>query len=212
MLGLAVVLAVGSLGVADAAGLTASLRRAPEPARLTALTLPAPPPPAPAGPAWEGRDIDGDGAPDFANPTGEAPRGHDAFGYGYFHASRDGGARAHEGVDYDSSPGQTVVAPISGYVSKIGFAYPGDTRLRYVEIENPALHLEARVFYVDPSVAVGDTVALGKPIGTALSLQRRYRGITNHVHLEIAEAGRRIDAETVILARRNDSGLMAAMN
>jgi murein DD-endopeptidase MepM/ murein hydrolase activator NlpD len=221
MLGLAVVLAVGSLGVADAAGLTVSLRRAPQPpaAQLTALTLPAAEAPAP-GPAWEGRDIDGDGAPDFANPTGEPPRGHDAYGYGYFHASRDGGSRAHEGVDYDSRPGQAVVAPISGYVSKIGFAYPGNTRLRYVEIENPALHLQARVFYVDPSVAVGDTVALGRPIGTALSLQRRYRGITNHVHLEIAEAGRKIDAERVILARRDPGphagpetgGLMAAMN
>jgi hypothetical protein len=104
------------------------------------------------------------------------------------------------------------VAPISGYVAKIGFAYPGNTRLRYIEIDNPALKLEARVFYVDPSVRVGEAVALGKPVGTALSLQRRYHGITNHVHLEVAEAGRKIDAQTVILARGPDTGLMAAMN
>jgi peptidoglycan LD-endopeptidase LytH len=81
-----------------------------------------------------------------------------------------------------------------------------------VEIDNPALKLEARVLYVDPRVAVGDTVALGRPIGTAHSLQVRYPGITNHIHLEIAEGSRKIDAQTVILARRSDAGVMAAMN
>jgi hypothetical protein len=81
-----------------------------------------------------------------------------------------------------------------------------------VEIENPALKVTARALYVDPSVHEGDTVRLGEPIGTAVSLQRRYPGITNHVHLEIAEAGRKIDAQTVILAKRDDGALMAAMN
>jgi murein DD-endopeptidase MepM/ murein hydrolase activator NlpD len=161
---------------------------------------------------WEGADFDGDGAPDFANPTGGMPRSHDAFGDGFFHAARDGGRRPHEGVDYDATPGQTVVAPIAGEVTKIGFAYPGDTHLRYVEIENPVLRLTARALYVDPSVREGDTVRLGQPIGTAVSLQRRYPGITNHVHLEIAEAGRKIDAQTVILAKRAGGGLMTAMN
>ena len=213
VLALAAAVAVGSLGAAEAAALTGSLRPADHaaPVEVAVASLPAAAP-APAGPEWQGADIDGDGAPDFANPTGEAPRGHDAYGDGYFHASRDGGARAHEGVDYDARPGQTVLAPISGYVAKIGFAYPGNTRLKYVEIENPALHLEARVFYVQPRVEVGDTVELGKPVGTALSLQHRYRGITNHVHLEIAEAGRKIDAQTVILAKGPDSGFMSAMN
>lgn len=215
---MAAAIAVGSLGAAEAAALTGGLRHDPAPeasVQLAALTAPSMSDiaaPKAAGPAWEGVDLDGDGAPDFANPTGEPPRGHDAFGDGYFHAARDGGSRAHEGVDYDARPGQTVVAPISGYVAKIGFAYPGNTRLRYIEIDNPALKLEARVFYVDPSVRVGEAVALGKPVGTALSLQRRYHGITNHVHLEVAEAGRKIDAQTVILARGPDTGLMAAMN
>lgn len=186
----------------------------PPPVRLTA----APAPPVhldlgPPPPRWEGRDIDGDGAPDFANPTGGDPRGHDQFGDGYFHASRSGGARQHEGVDYDSQAGQTVTAPISGYVARVGFAYPGDERFRYVEIENPALHLQARVFYVDPQVQVGETVQLGHPIGTAHSLQGRYAGITNHIHLEIEERGRKIDAQTVILARGGPAaGVMAGMN
>jgi murein DD-endopeptidase MepM/ murein hydrolase activator NlpD len=151
---------------------------------------------------WEGADLDGDGQPDIANPTGHAPRQVDAYGEGRFHASRDGGEREHEGVDYVAAAGQAVEAPISGYVAKIGFAYPDDQTLRYVEIDNPALHLTARVFYVDPKVAVGDTVAVGHPIGQAHSLQRKYPlGITDHVHLELAEGGRKVDAATLIVAR-----------
>jgi murein DD-endopeptidase MepM/ murein hydrolase activator NlpD len=191
-----------SVGLADASVRTGLHLAAPAP--RPAVQAIAPLPARPAGPAWAGLDLDGDGAPDFANPTGHAPRGHDAFGDGWFHARRDGGAREHEGVDYDARAGQAVMAPISGFVSKIGYAYPGDTALKYVEIENPALNLQARVFYVDPEVQIGQPVALGTPIGQAHTLQRRYPGITDHVHLEVAEAGRKIDAQTVILARGPD--------
>lgn len=152
---------------------------------------------------WDGLDVDGDTTADFANPTGGEPREHDAYGDGYFGASRDGGHRDHEGVDYVGAPGQAVVAPISGYVTKIGFAYDDSTSLKYVEITNPALSFEARVFYVDPQVRVGDAVALGDVIGKAADLTRRYpRGMTNHVHLEIKDqSGQRVDAAKLITAR-----------
>lgn len=200
---LAIGVATASLGMAEAAvhaEKLSALSAVPEVASFTsgpapkAMTLET-------RTVWEGADLDGDGQADIANPTGQAPRGADAYGEGRFHASRDGGSRDHEGVDYVATAGQSVVAPISGYVSKIGYAYPDDQTLRFVEIDNPALKLTARVFYVDPSVQVGDAVAVGHPIGEALSLQRRYRGITNHVHLEIAERGRRVDAQTLIVAR-----------
>jgi murein DD-endopeptidase MepM/ murein hydrolase activator NlpD len=196
------------LGIAEAAVHAGVLGLRPQAASFT------------AGPAprivlvrrlvWEGADLDGDGQPDIANPTGQAPRGEDAYGEGRFHAARDGGQREHTGVDYVATPGQTVEAPISGYVAKIGYAYPGDATLRYVEIDNPALRLTARVLYVDPSVAVGDTVAVGRPIGQAVSLQHRYRhGITDHVHLEIVERGRKVDAATLIVARTETDSLAA---
>ena len=162
------------------------------------------PEPAPVEqkPVWQGADIDGDGHADFANPTGQEPRGHDAYGEGEFGARRDGGSRRHEGVDFKADAGQDVAAPISGYVTKIGYAYPGDRTLQFIEIANPALRYAARVFYVDPKVHVGDAVALGHPIGTAKSLKRKYpRGITNHVHLEILDRSeRRIDAARMITA------------
>lgn len=151
---------------------------------------------------WSGADIDGDGAADFANPTGAAPRGHDDFGDGQFGARRDGGSRNHEGVDYTAVAGQNVRAPISGYVTKIGFAYAGSTDLKFVEITNPALGYVARAFYISPGVEVGDTVRLGQAIGKVESLQGHYPGITDHVHLEVMQPGGvRIDAAELIVPK-----------
>ena len=152
---------------------------------------------------WKGADLDRDGAADFANPTGKAPRETDAYGHGWYGASRDGGVREHEGVDFVADAGQTIVAPISGYVTKIGFAYSGDLELKFIEITNPALAHVARVFYVDPSVVVGDAVRLGAAIGKARSLQTAYPGgMTDHVHLELQGPDqRRFDATRVLAAR-----------
>jgi murein DD-endopeptidase MepM/ murein hydrolase activator NlpD len=151
---------------------------------------------------WSGADIDGDGAPDFANPTGGAPRGHDDFGDGQFGARRDGGAREHEGVDYVAQAGQDVAAPISGYVTKIGYAYAGSSDLKFVEITNPALGYVARAFYVTPDVEVGQAVHLGETIGRDQSLQKHYPGITNHVHLEVMEpGGERVNAAQLIVRK-----------
>jgi murein DD-endopeptidase MepM/ murein hydrolase activator NlpD len=151
---------------------------------------------------WQGKDVDGDGRDDFCNPTGEEARGHDAYGEGEFGARRDGGSRRHEGVDFMARAGQAVAAPISGYVSKIGYAYAGDQTLKFIEITNPALNYAARVFYVNPAVQVGEAVAVGTRIGTAHSLQRKYPGgMTDHVHLEIIDkGGDRIDAAKMIVA------------
>ncbi len=151
---------------------------------------------------WSGSDIDGDGAPDFANPTGGAPRGHDEFGDGGFGARRDGGSRDHEGVDYVAKAGQDVLAPISGYVTKIGYAYAGSSDLKFVEISNPALGYVARAFYVTPGVELGQAVRLGEVIGTDQSLQKHYPGITNHVHLEVMEpGGERVNAAELIVKK-----------
>ena len=151
---------------------------------------------------WIGRDADGDGQPDFANPTGRDMRGCDDYGCGSFGAERDAGGRRHEGADFDAVRGQAVQAPMSGYVTRIGEAYADDGRFKFVEITNPALRFVARVFYIQPNVREGQTVRIGQTIGRARSLQARYPGITDHVHLEISRVGRpKIDPSLLITAK-----------
>lgn len=190
-------LVIAALGVQQtwaSAGVIAAARTVR--AQTAALSLPmmvavrtAPQTVAAARPL-PGRDVDGDGQSDFMNPTGLPERTHDAYGFGTYGASRDGGVRMHEGVDYVSVAGQAVKAPMSGFVARLGYAYAGDQTLRTVEIVNPALNYVARVLYVEPGVEVGQAVHLGQAIGKAQSLQEKYPGgMTNHVHLQIAHAG-----------------------
>jgi peptidoglycan LD-endopeptidase LytH len=195
-----------TLGLAASAALFAVVAQAAEThapafAELKAAAVEAAPAPEPTyALVWDGQDVDGDGEADFANPTGFEVRAHDAFGHGHFGASRDGGSRDHEGVDYVGFAGQDVTAPIAGQVTRMGYAY-SDGAHKYVEITNSETGYQARVFYVDASVAIGDQVGLGQKIGALKTLQTRYPGITDHVHLEVSKSGARIDAAKMIVAR-----------
>jgi peptidoglycan LD-endopeptidase LytH len=133
-------------------------------------------------------DLNADGAYNIASPSTGHVRGHDAYGSGSFGALRDGGARTHAGVDYVATAGESIRAPIGGEITKIGFAYPGDKTLRFIEIRHPESGVTARVFYVDPEVAVGATVVAGEGIGLAQDLTKKYPGgMTNHVHVDICD-------------------------
>jgi peptidoglycan LD-endopeptidase LytH len=147
-------------------------------------------------------DVDNDGIADFSNPTHGGVRGIDAFGSGNFGAVRDAGKRRHHGVDYVSEPGAEVLAPLSGKITRIGFAYRGREDLQYVEIVNPETQVSARVLYVSPTMAEGDLVSAGDALGVAQDLTARYPGITNHVHVEMRDAQRRwIDASEQLPSR-----------
>ena len=129
------------LAVAGTAALAAPMvQRVNGPAKISAERLVAAARPTSPEQAWRlvwrGADVDHDGQADFANPTGHGIRKTDAYGCGDFGATRDGGERRHEGVDFIADAGQRLVAPISGYVTKIGFAYPGDNDLKFVEIKD----------------------------------------------------------------------------
>ena len=50
------------------------------------------------------------------------------------------------------------------------------------------------------SAVAGEVDRLAEKIGTLATLQHKYDGITDHVHLELYDAGKRIDAEQVIVA------------
>ena len=134
-----------------------------------------------------------------ANPTGHELRGEDAYGAGFYGASRAAGARRHRGADYMAEPGEIVRAPISGVVERIGFAYRGDERYRYVELASEDQTRDVRVLYVGPTVQLGAFVRAGEPIGRAQDLSARYpRGITNHVHVEMRENGALADPANLL--------------
>lgn len=136
--------------------------------------------------ATAGFDLDGDGRLDLARPVDHPLRGVDAYGSGAYGAVRDGGRRRHQGVDLIASPGEPVRAPIAGVVTRVGAAYAGQDRLRFVEIANAQTRYLARVLYVSATVTPGAHVEAGDTIGSAQDLTVRYAlGITNHIHVEL---------------------------
>lgn len=111
-----------------------------------------------------------------------AIREPDKYGSGEYGAPR--GDHTHRGVDIAAMPGATVLSPVAGEVTKHGYPYGDDLSIHYVQITD-ANGYQVRLFYVYPTVEVGDTVGVGLPVGIVQSLQERYPGITNHVHVEV---------------------------
>lgn len=109
-------------------------------------------------------------------------RGVDSFGSGGFGAQRDGGTRKHLGQDYIALPGDTAKSPIEGRVSHVGRAYADAD---YGSVRIVGKEVEFRILYINPSVAVGETVKEGEEIGTVQDIAARYIGITPHVHVEV---------------------------
>lgn len=122
-------------------------------------------------------------------------RGVDEFGSGHFGAPR--GNHRHNGIDYEASHGQEILAPASGVVSKIGYPYGDDLSFRYVEVTD-GNGLRHRVFYILPKVEIGMYVVSNVTvIGTAQDLGGRYPCITNHVHYEIIKDGKYLNPNDV---------------
>lgn len=129
---------------------------------------------------------------------GAAPiRTQDAWGSGEWGASRDGGKRQHRGVDYCFWPGTLYLSPMSGTVTKLGYAYPGDlTRWQYVEVSQGPYR--ARFFYLTPSVAVSQAVRKGDPLGAVEDLRERYPKISPHVHISLWRGDQRLNPDLEI--------------
>ena len=117
-------------------------------------------------------------------------RGNDQHGSGAFGASRGGGTRKHNGVDIACVKGTTVISPVAGKVTKIGFPYdPKDLSkgyLRYVEVTTEKKNRH-RFFYITPKVDVGDLIAIGDVLGATQGLTSVYIGITDHFHYEVID-------------------------
>ncbi len=110
----------------------------------------------------------------------------DKNGCGNFGASRAGGSRKHNGMDVLSEIGMPVYAPITGKVRTFK-PYAGYDALDGVEISGSVYRI--KVMYLFPAVQTGSTVQRGQLIGYAQSLQDKYSGIANHLHLEVYAGG-----------------------
>jgi len=132
------------------------------------------------------------------NPTGGKVRGHDVQGDGRYGAPR-GSGKTHTGTDYIGIPGQIVYAVVSGLIDRIGRVYSDSAMYRYIAITSD--NREVRHLYVEPDdmVIVGRNVGAGQVIGTLQALHPRYRGIINHVHIDIKIDGNFVNPEDFIL-------------
>jgi len=106
----------------------------------------------------------------------------DKFGCGHHLASR--GTRAHNGVDIIAKPNDIVLCIKDGEVTKLGYCYRDDLSYRYVQVTDSD-GTKLRYFYVTPSVRKGDKIKKYTAIGRAQDLEKRYEGITPHVHFEV---------------------------
>jgi murein DD-endopeptidase MepM/ murein hydrolase activator NlpD len=118
------------------------------------------------------------------------------MGAGWYGAPR--GARSHNGIDYAVEPGIEILSPVEGKVTKLGYPYADDLSFRYVQVTDEDGY-QHRVFYVEPSVNVGQRVGTRTVIGTAQNIAGRYAfegRMTNHVHYEVKDpAGNFVDPE-----------------
>jgi hypothetical protein len=138
----------------------------------------------------------------FGRPTSLGVRASDVHGKGHYGASR--GTRKHKGTDYTTKAGEHVKAPMSGVIARISSPYSNPSKSQ--KKINTGIQINAsdgtvcKLFYVKlKENMLGEVVWPGEVIGTALSLQGTYKGITDHTHVQITNAkGITVDPTTLI--------------
>ena len=139
----------------------------------------------------------------FVDPTGKGVR-NDPTGGGYYDSPRLdpwGRIRMHHAVDFLATPGQNVLAPISGKATREVIVY-GNRFLK----ANPKLKMfrgimivnkygwSAKLFYMLPNKGIiGSEVNAGNIIGTAQNRAQFTPNMQNHVHMELRDNGKLVD-------------------
>ena len=126
-------------------------------------------------------------------------RGDDPTGHGYYGARR--GTRKHKGVDILTKPGESILAPFSGEVTKYGYVYKnpkqGKAKMRYVEITGPVYR--TWLMYTDMSARVGDRIFEGDVVGKAQDVSGYWGGsMKNHLHMQLWKHGLLTDPEPLL--------------
>lgn len=116
--------------------------------------------------------------------SGQRPRGRDKWGSGHYHASR--GTRKHEGYDLAVEPGQKIYAPFDGEILRE--AKPDNKDHITGILISDEKGTEVKIFYLKPFHTSGK-ISKGDLLGHAQSLQHRYPGIVDHLHIEVRKNG-----------------------
>ena len=124
-------------------------------------------------------------------------RGNDPTGHGDYGASR--GTRKHKGVDVLAEVGTLVCSPITGFITKFGYAYKDNKKLRYVEIKGNTYRF--RLFYTDLLYGrIGQRIMKGEKIGRVQNIAAHWGGgMRNHLHISCWKNGLLTDPEPLIL-------------
>lgn len=107
--------------------------------------------------------------------------------------------RVHGAIDFHTTPGQPVFAPMSGTIDKAQPWLTTSNGFKGIRIVTSDGTL-ARVLYLepDPALKAGDEVEAGKTkLGISVDIRTAYPGTPNHVHIDFSDyLGRRFDPWT----------------
>lgn len=108
----------------------------------------------------------------------------------HFGASRDGGARSHEGIDIGAPQGTPIVAAIAGRVTAAGWlgSNPGNG----VKIDHSSGYLTKYFHLSSISVHTGQQVNAGQVIGT-VGKTGNAQTTPPHLHFELWINGRAVN-------------------
>lgn len=117
---------------------------------------------------------------------------NDTKGSGAYLATRNdlkNKVRLHEGVDYQVTGGQKIYAPFDSTVVRFPFPYAGDTKYKGIILKSTD-GTEITVYYLIPSVSIGQGIKAGQVIGTAQKISEKYgSAMQDHIHVEIRKNG-----------------------
>ncbi|XP_034162025.2 leukocyte cell derived chemotaxin 2, tandem duplicate 1 isoform X1 [Pangasianodon hypophthalmus] len=107
------------------------------------------------------------------------------YGCGHYGASRSGGTRKHEGLDIVCADGATVYAPFDVKINRKAVPYRENNAINDgIELSGQGLCF--KLFYMKP-VKYSGSLRKGQKLGTLLSMQKVYPGITSHIHVQMCD-------------------------
>lgn len=115
----------------------------------------------------------------------------DKIGDGSYDPVERGGTRPtkkHMGVDLVVTPGAAVFSPINGKIVRVAYPYRNEPHWQGLLLEGTKEHkgISFKIFYMVPDTGlIGAEVSKGDRIGIAQEISRKYKGATDHIHVEL---------------------------